>query len=499
MGDTATPCCGSTMKFGLLAVLTLVVACSADLTAPEYTNAAENGETLKMPKMPPHASDIVHEKDPKAEALLADAEAEDPLLNLLEDAMAAPEVPSSTLLQMAAPLPPKAPTAAEISSRQKAALEAMEADRKATKAVEKQLSKEIKLREKKAQKEQAGFDRFAQLRAKFPAFSDETAQGPALMETTSIRHTKADPEHLESAPVHYSPVPEGKPAEQANADLASGADAARSEDWAVHRATYEALNPNRIQLRKKAKEELKDYKPPTPLKDAQGSFHKGLDTIDETKKIIATPLVKLTLPEAKDQCKKVRALASTKCAADEHDTKNFCLTESDEPKAHQKECEAHKMKDAANCHVAHEAAMPMQHTDEDVKSMTAGTEKCATHMAKAKSDCDAANAKYTQQCKKTMAAAIEQTVVQLQLPDAKDTKGTKQAKEQAQASSDALKEAEASMAKETADPGMKKALEECEISKNVAKRTCVAAIHKARNTCDSLTSTSKDDRDTSLP
>jgi len=290
----------------------------------------------------------------------------------------------------------------------------------------------------------------------------------------------------------------------------------------VHRATYEALNPNRIQLRKKAKEELKDYKPPTPLKDAQGSFHKGLDTIDETKKIIATPLVKLTLPEAKDQCKKVRALASTKCAADEHDTKNFCLTESDEPKAHQKECEAHKMKDAANCHVAHEtamnkcfslwkrakgnieearkkAAMPMQHTDEDVKSMTAGTEKCATHMAKAKSDCDAANAKYTQQCKKTMAAAIEQTVVQLQLPDAKDTKGTKQAKEQAQASSDALKEAEASMAKETADPGMKKALEECEISKNVAKRTCVAAIHKARNTCDSLTSTSKDDRDTSLP
>merc|ERR1711939_92512 len=183
-----------TMKLGLLAVVALVVACSAEFTLPD-TYVAETGETLKMPQIP-RAGDIVHEEDPKAEALLADQEAEDPVMTLLEDAMA-----DSTM-----------------SAEEKDALKSMDDSIAWRKAEEKKLLKRVAYKQKQHAKEEAKFDRFAALRSKFPSFMETENDG---------RHTKEDPEHLNSAPVSYSVTPKGKPAEEAAATLGSGADASR--------------------------------------------------------------------------------------------------------------------------------------------------------------------------------------------------------------------------------------------------------------------------------
>merc|ERR1712159_257878 len=150
------------------------------------------------------------------------------------------------------------------------------------------------------------------------------------------------------------------------------------------------------------------------------------DTITETKHIIATPLVKLTLDDAKKSCGRIRSMAKKKCDSDAHHTHFFCITEGTTEKA----CDTEKMKGAAECKVAHEtaynkcfslwkrakknihdarerAAAPMHHTDEMVKTMQSGTTKCAGLMKDANVSCKAAFDKYHAICKGKILEAIE--------------------------------------------------------------------------------------------
>merc|ERR1711871_77503 len=459
-------------------------------------------DKLDMPSMPPRADTIVHEKDPVAEALLADEENrhQDPTLNMLQDAMA----------QRKEFMP----------AYKKKALDAMDADieqsRVMAKQMKKQILKNIEKRANKQKKRFEGVDRFNALRKNFFSFRTPEVQAqaaPQMVETgmkvKSVRHTKESPHHL--APVHYSPVPEGDDARKANADLASGADAARDEDWQVHKATYEKLHPSALEVNK-AKEEKKEQKAsPKPLKVAQKSFHHGLDTIQATKKIVRTPLTKLTFEEAKTQCAKVRDTADSKCKDDKHDTHIFCLTEGTE----KTECDKHKMKDAAECNVAHETAMnkcydlwkrakaniaearkkaaaPMDHTDTQVADMAAGSTKCAELMTKAQASCATAETTYKSECKSTMMQAIDMSVLQLKLGD-EPTTGDKAASADASDSAEALKQAEETLTKQDASPELKDAIEKCDLKKNEYKRACISAVHEARDSCDSLTSASADD------
>merc|ERR1712118_225690 len=82
-------------------------------------------DKLDMPSMPPRADTIVHEKDPVAEALLADEENrhQDPTLNILQDAMA----------QRKEFMP----------AYKKKALDAMDADIEQNRVVAKQMKKQI--------------------------------------------------------------------------------------------------------------------------------------------------------------------------------------------------------------------------------------------------------------------------------------------------------------------------------------------------------------------
>merc|ERR1712159_568640 len=301
--------------------------------------------------------------------------------------------------------------------------------------MEEKLRKEAQKKNARVAKRNAGFNRFSQLRSKFPSFTaptefDESEDCDACIDQfeknggcdawksaksaavvaalvpkgcmgcahAAQTHCGISKAHLEEqekhlAPTHYSVVPVGQEARKADADLAAGADADRKEDWQVHQATYHALHPS---ARRLAKE--KEKKPPKvkPLEQAQHAFHHAMDTIDETKQIAATPLVKLTLDDAKKSCANIRTMAKKKCESDAHNTHFFCITEGTTEKA----CDTEKMKDAAECDVAHQtaynkcfslwkrakknihnarerAAAPMHHTDEMVKTMQAGTTKCA--------------------------------------------------------------------------------------------------------------------------
>jgi len=453
------------------------------------------------------------------------------------------------------------------------AMKAMEEDVARVHEEQERILKRIANSAKAAKKQQAGFDRFAELRSRYPSFSGKPVAPSPLLAATSmesrtvsadkcaecvdafvkaggckawrsgadpkefipeacstknceeaaatrceIPHTKAKEEHM--APVHYSAVPTGHTARQADADLASGADASRKEDWMVHQATYDQLHPSASALKKAEAKKQEEQPDATPLKDAQAALHHGLDTIDETKTVISTPLVKLTLPEAKSKCQDIRTLAQKKCDSDEHDTHYFCLTEGTK----HTDCDAHKMKDAAECKVAHQtaynkcydlwqrakqniadaqeqAAAPMAHTDDQVQSMADGTEKCATLMKKAKGECSEAYSKYKATCKATMMTAVDASVVELQLQT--DSVSTPEsiekvtAETEAKDTSSALKHAEETLTKETASPALKDALVKCALKKNVAKRTCINSVHAARNGCDKLTSTNVDDHDQS--
>merc|ERR1712216_311551 len=153
---------------------------------------------------------------------------------------------------------------------------------------------------------------------------------------------------------------------------------------------------------------------PKPLKAAQTSFHHGLDTIEQTKAIRRTPLVKLTLDEAKTACTKERTAAEKKCKADKLQTHYECLQEG----VTTDKCDEKKMNDAAACEVSHKtaynkcfslwtrakknvheaqkkAAAPMQHSDLQVNNMEEGAKKCATLQTKAHSKCVATSKKYT--------------------------------------------------------------------------------------------------------
>merc|ERR1711939_207098 len=175
--------------------------------------------------MPPRADQVIAEKDPVAEALIADEESEDPLLNMMQEAMSK--------------------TGDFASEETQHALKGMDKDIKRSKMMHKKILKEMKKRAETKKKRFAGVDRFNALRNRFFSFKQPKAQ---LMETGDVRHTKAAPVH--TAPGHYSPVPVGDSARKASADLASGADAARNEDWQVHQATYNALHPSALEVKK---------------------------------------------------------------------------------------------------------------------------------------------------------------------------------------------------------------------------------------------------------
>lgn len=330
-------------------------------------------------------------------------------------------------------------------------------------------------------------------------------------------HCKSLDAHVQAlatheAPQHTSPVPIGKPAQEANADLASGADASRAEDQMVHKAVFDRLHPSRAeQIQAKKEKEKSAPAVPNHIKMTQASLHHSLDTIDETKKVAATPLVRLTLDEAKSACKDIRGAAVKKCGADQHDTHFFCITEGTK----ETDCDARKMKDAASCKVAHEtaynkcfslwtrakknieaerkvAAAPMQHTDDQVKAMSAGATTCGTLMTKANTECKSAFADYKKECANTMMQAIEaEAFVEISAEGV-----TKGAEEAAKTSGKALKKAEETLKKQDASPEVASAMQKCQLKKNVAKRACIKSVHTARNACDKLTSTNLDDRDT---
>merc|ERR1711924_591650 len=211
---------------------------------------------------------------------------------------------------------------------------------------------------------------------------------------------------------------------------------------------------------------------------------------------------------------------------DAHNTHFFCITEGTTDKA----CDEEKMKDAAECKVAHEAAYnrcfslwtrakknihaareraaaPMHHTDEMVKAMDAGSKKCATLVTKADGECKTAFAKYHTACKAKMVEAVEadftavqeETLAFIQKAAAAPKKGTgKKIAEKAAADSKAdLKAAKKAITKENANPKMAKAIVKCELKKNVARRTCINAVHAARDSCSKLTSFGLEDNDSS--
>jgi hypothetical protein len=306
-------------------------------------------------------------------------------------------------------------------------------------------------------------------------------------------------------------VPIGKPAQEANADLASGADASREEDQMVHKAVFDRLHPSRAQQIQSEKEKEKTMPTvPEHIVAAQGHLHHSLDTIDEVKKIAATPLVRLTLDEAKKACTDIRTAAVKKCGADQHDTHYYCITEGTK----ETDCDARKMKDAAACKVAHEtaynkcfslwtrakknienerkaAAAPMKHTDDQVKAMASGSKQCSDLMVKANKECGTAFDSYKNECSKSMMEAIQaETFVQIGAEGV--TAGAEAAAKQ---SGEALKTAEDALKKQDASPEMASAMEKCQLKKNVAKRSCIKSVHTARNACTQLTSTSRDDRD----
>ena len=96
----------------------------------------------------------------------------------------------------------------------------------------------------------------------------------------------------------------------------------------VHKAVFDRLHPSRAQQIATAKEKEKTMPTvPEHIIAAQGHLHHSLDTIDEVKKIAATPLVRLTLDEAKKACTDIRTAAVKKCGADQHDTHYYCITE----------------------------------------------------------------------------------------------------------------------------------------------------------------------------
>merc|ERR1711998_535270 len=163
-----------------------------------------------------------------------------------------------------------------------------------------------------------------------------------------------------------------------------------------------------------------------------------------------------------------------------------------------------------NIHAARaKAAAPMKHTDVMVKGMFSVTKKCAGLMKKADTDCKTAFDKYKSACKAKMQDAMDETFTQVQdevetakaaakAPAvAKKGASKKIAKKAAADSKAELKAAKHELKKETASPKMKKAIVKCELKKNVAKRTCITAVHVARDSCDKLTSSGLDDNDTS--
>jgi flagella basal body P-ring formation protein FlgA len=476
-------------------------------------------ELIMTPPMPPNAADIEFEEDPESDRLQEEAFGENPHLEMLELAMDGKfdhkrlkkartvDDDSQSLYEQDA-------SKALKQAKKMRALAAMDADLAVQNAEASELRKDWKKKTQHQAKNNAGFDRFAALRNKYTSFSaaDEELTEADQEVKKEKAHTKKEPKY--TAPVRYAAVPNGKPARVADSDLASGADAVEKEDWRVHQATYEALNPNSAHAKRKAeKKALKqDLKPPTPLKDAQASLHEGLDAIHRTKEIIHTPLRVLTLKMAKGSCAGIRKKADDKCKSDVHATHFYCITEG----TTDTECDNHKMKDAAECKVAHEtaynqcyslwkrakkninearskAAAPMEHTDEAVKAMSAGTSKCSTMMTKAKTECDKAFATYKGACKKEMSEAIDAEAVEISLPQMEGA-GAKIAKKATKDSHNALKKAEADLKLENADSSTKKALVECNLQKNVAKRTCINAVHLARDACDKLTSSGLEDR-----
>merc|ERR1711871_952939 len=285
--------------------------------------------------------------------------------------------------------------------------------------------------------------------AKKTSETSETSAKKKKAETSAKkkdhRHTMAAPHY--NKPVEYSPVPVGDAAREADAHLASGADADRKEDWAVHKATHKALHPSAAQ--KKAAKKKKKMKQPKPLKEARRAYQHGIATIAQTKAIIRTPLVKLTLKEAKENCGKIRKQVEKKCKSDKTETHYFCLREGTK----EEDCEKRKMRNAAECKVAHEtaynscfslwkrakknvqeeraeAAAPMETTDTDVKQMDKGATKCASLQTKASAKCTKTMASYQSKCKKKMAEALEMSFTELPtilLQVQKDKKAVKKA------------------------------------------------------------------------
>merc|ERR1712054_588387 len=186
-----------------LALVSVAVAIGSDST---YEN-----EFAGVP-LPPPADEAFNEEDPKADALVKAAEAKDPVLDFMQDAM-----------MKTGPFMPK---------DDKAALDIMDADLAKQKMERARITKTISDKEKADAKLSSAMDRFHAMRSKYTNFAEPAGEEEGLSEVISEkksekklakklakphtkkhkigRHTKAKP-HFE-APPSYSAVQNGETA-----------------------------------------------------------------------------------------------------------------------------------------------------------------------------------------------------------------------------------------------------------------------------------------------
>merc|ERR1712216_82881 len=321
--------------------LTAVVVAAADFSE------VPSDELVEIPPMPPMADEAVREEDPTAAKLLQQEEAEDPVLNFLDDAMMK--------------------TGPFMAHDTRVAMDRMDRDMASQHKEEMEIAKSLQKREKASQHHRQALDRFAALRSKYATFAESSAPTEDFVEHKKKRAHKGKRSRVHKlihkgpwtkphrkpfrAPETYSAVPKGAAEKKAAAVLAKGAKSWQKEDLKVHRETYRELHPGAFWHKKKAVKKIK-RRAPTPLKDAVRSNHRSLETIRKTRGIIHKRPKRLSLKGAKFLCKKVKAQAKKKCAAGRESKDLFCKTHGTTAVA----CSKRGMKTAADCKVAHQTA-----------------------------------------------------------------------------------------------------------------------------------------------
>jgi len=489
--------------------LTAFVVAAADISEEPV-----DGELMHIPPMPPTAEEAVHEEDPTAAKMLKQEEAEDPVLNFLDDAM-----------MKTGPFMP---------AEDRAAVNAMDEDIAHQHEEQMEIAKSLQKHEKEQQHHKQALSRFAALRAKYATFSEESH----VPVETFVEHKKkgktrakrtVKPQHTKPwtkkhhkpylAPAHYSAIPKGKAEKKAAAALAKGAASWAHEDLKVHRETYRELHPGAFWHKKKAAKKIK-RKAPTPLKDAERFNHHSIETIRHTKAIIHKQPKRLSLKGAKRLCKKNKALAKHKCAKGRYNKNLYCKTHGTTAV----QCSKRGMKVAADCKVAHETAYnnclflwkkakkiiadrkarlaaPMKESKKQVLSQAKKSAMCTKLMAASTKTCKSAMSGYKKSCKKKMDEAVDDEaemddLVELQEQADKAGKKAKKMKKLKKASKAAakaaaksanrLRKAKAALQKAGASGAMSKAIQKCAIAKNNAKRKCLKAIDHAHHKCGRL-------------